>query len=173
MPIMTSTLALQNQHLNAKLTRDDQPTLAAHLSIPAFSSIHRQLHTSPTRFTYLNARLPMNPNVSTANGTNGKAAVKSRTVCERVCLRSINHACTGPGVKRCFPKLPADKPSCRVRTHTFQLHVPDSSFGAECEGHDHLAAAGFALRCWLGSSSADIMMGHVYGALLVAVLVLR
>ena len=54
MPIMTSTLALQNQHLNVKLTRDDQPTLVAHLSIPAFSSIHRQLHTSPTRFTYLN-----------------------------------------------------------------------------------------------------------------------
>ena len=28
-------------------------------------------------------------------------------------------------------------------------------------------------RCWLCSASADVMMGHVYGALLVAVLVVR
>ena len=28
---------------------------------------------------------------------------------------------------------------------------------------DHLAGAGFALRCWLCSAGADVMMGHVYG----------
>ena len=38
---------------------------------------------------------------------------------------------------------------------------------------DHLAGAGFALRCWLCSASADVMMGHVCGARLVAVLVVR
>ena len=37
----------------------------------------------------------------------------------------------------------------------------------------HLAGAGFALRCWLCSASADGMMGHVYVARLVAVLVVR
>ena len=30
--------------------------------------------------------------------------------------------------------------------------------------------AGFALRCWLCSASADVVMRHVYGALLVAML---
>ena len=34
-----------------------------------------------------------------------------------------------------------------------------------------LAGAWPALRCWLCSASADVMMGHVYGARLVAVLV--
>ena len=38
---------------------------------------------------------------------------------------------------------------------------------------DHLAGAGFALRCWLCRASADGMIGHVYGALLLAVLVVR
>ena len=37
----------------------------------------------------------------------------------------------------------------------------------------HLAGAGFALRCWLCSASADVMMGHVYVVRLVAVLVVR
>ena len=32
---------------------------------------------------------------------------------------------------------------------------------------------GFALRCWLCSASTNVMVGHVYGALLVAVLVVR
>ena len=31
--------------------------------------------------------------------------------------------------------------------------------------------SGFAIRCWLCSASADVMMGQVYGAVLVAVLV--
>ena len=35
----------------------------------------------------------------------------------------------------------------------------------------HLAGAGFALRCWLCSASADVVMRRVYGALLVAMLV--
>ena len=34
-----------------------------------------------------------------------------------------------------------------------------------------LAGARFALRCWLCSASADVVMGRVYGALLVAMLV--
>ena len=32
---------------------------------------------------------------------------------------------------------------------------------------------GFELQCWLCSASSGVMMGHVYGARLVAVLVLR
>ena len=35
----------------------------------------------------------------------------------------------------------------------------------------HLAGAGFALRCWLCWASADVVMRRVYGALLVAMLV--
>ena len=35
----------------------------------------------------------------------------------------------------------------------------------------HLAGAGFALRCWLCMASADVVMRRVYGALLVAMLV--
>ena len=35
----------------------------------------------------------------------------------------------------------------------------------------HLAGARFALRCWLCSASADVVMRRVYGALLVAMLV--
>ena len=34
----------------------------------------------------------------------------------------------------------------------------------------HLTGAGFALRCWLCSASADVVMRRVYGALLVAIL---
>ena len=37
----------------------------------------------------------------------------------------------------------------------------------------HLAGAGFALRCWLCSASADVVMRRVYGALLVPMLVVR
>lgn len=38
---------------------------------------------------------------------------------------------------------------------------------------EHLAGAGctFVLRCWIGSASAYVLMGCVYGALLAAVLV--
>ena len=36
----------------------------------------------------------------------------------------------------------------------------------------HLAGAGFALQCWLCIASADVVMRRVYGALLVAMLVL-
>ena len=42
--------------------------------------------------------------------------------------------------------------------------------GMAPEWADQLVGAGFALCCWLCSASADVMMGHVYGALLVAVL---
>ena len=35
----------------------------------------------------------------------------------------------------------------------------------------HLTGAGFALRCWLCSASADVVMRRVCGALLVAMLV--
>ena len=35
----------------------------------------------------------------------------------------------------------------------------------------HLAGARLALRCWLCSASADVVMRRVYGALLVAMLV--
>ena len=35
----------------------------------------------------------------------------------------------------------------------------------------HLAGARFALRCWLCSASADVVMRRVYGALLVAMIV--
>ena len=41
----------------------------------------------------------------------------------------------------------------------------------ECTWSGHLAGAGLALRCWLCSASADVTMGHVYGARSVAVLV--
>ena len=34
-----------------------------------------------------------------------------------------------------------------------------------------IAGARFALRCWLCSASADVVMRRVYGALLVAILV--
>ena len=39
---------------------------------------------------------------------------------------------------------------------------------AEIYHRSGFAGAGFALRCWLCSASADVMMGHVYGALLPA-----
>ena len=45
------------------------------------------------------------------------------------------------------------------------MHMP--------EWAGHVAGAGFALRCWLCGASADVMMGHVFGARLVAVLVVR
>ena len=35
----------------------------------------------------------------------------------------------------------------------------------------HLVGARFALRCWICSASADVVMRRVYGALLVAMLV--
>ena len=44
---------------------------------------------------------------------------------------------------------------------------------ASCNLADLLAGAGVALRCWLCGASADVMMGRVYGAVLVAVLVGR
>ena len=44
---------------------------------------------------------------------------------------------------------------------TYTLVVPPEWAG-------HLAGAGFALRCWLCSASADVVMRRVYGALLVA-----
>ena len=38
-------------------------------------------------------------------------------------------------------------------------------------GFDANCSYRFALRCWLCSASADFVMGRVYGALLVAMLV--
>ena len=43
--------------------------------------------------------------------------------------------------------------------------------GVPLEWAGHLAGARFALRCWLCSASADVVMRRVYGALLVAMLV--
>ena len=43
--------------------------------------------------------------------------------------------------------------------------------GVPPEWAGHLAGAGFALRCWLCCASADVVMRRVYGALLVAMLV--
>ena len=54
----------------------------------------------------------------------------------------------------------------RTRINTRSPPVPPEWAG-------YLAGAGFALRCWLCSASADVKMGHVYGARLVAVLVVR
>ena len=52
-------------------------------------------------------------------------------------------------------------------------HHMDSPIHVQPEWAGHLAGAGFALRCWLCSASADVVMRRVYGALLVPMLVVR
>ena len=54
------------------------------------------------------------------------------------------------------------------------MHVPTARTSANLkppEWAGHLAGARFALRCWLCSASADVVMRRVYGVLLVAMLV--
>ena len=49
--------------------------------------------------------------------------------------------------------------------YSFQLKICPPEWAG------HLAGARFALRCWLCSAGADVVMRRVYGALLVAMLV--
>ena len=52
-----------------------------------------------------------------------------------------------------------------------QKHTNYEKLGCTAQWADHLTSAGFALQCCFCSASADVMMGHVYGTVFLAVLV--